>query len=145
MGFKQDFAKMMARAAGREDQLVRASALGLGTAIVEKSPVGDPSQWKDPAPEGYVGGRFRGNWQYGAGQINMNIDSPIDASGSSSVGRIAVGLQGWKRGQSIFITNSLPYAKRLEYEAWSNQSKAGMVRISVMEFKANVKKQAASL
>lgn len=131
MGFKQDFAKMMARAAGREDQLVRASALGLGAAIVQKSPVDS--------------GRFRGNWQYGAGQINFSTDAPEDKTGASSIGKIAAGLQGWKRGETIFVTNSLPYAKRLEYDAWSQQATAGMVRISVMEFKANVKKQAASL
>lgn len=131
MGFKQDFAKMMVRAAGREDQLVRASALGLGAAIVQKSPVDT--------------GRFRANWQYGAGQINFSTDAPEDKTGSSSIGKIAVGLQGWKRGETIYVTNSLPYAKRLEYDAWSKQATAGMVRISVMEFKANVKKQAASL
>ena len=131
MGFKQDFAKMMARAAGREDQLVRASALGLGAAIVQKSPVDS--------------GRFRGNWQYGAGQINFSTDAPEDKTGSIAIGKIAMGLQGWKRGETIFVTNSLPYAKRLEYDAWSKQATAGMVRISVMEFKANVKKQAASL
>lgn len=131
MGFKQDFAKMLERAAGREDQLVRASALGLGAAIVEKSPV--------------LSGRFRGNWQYGAGQINFATDAPEDKTGASSIGKIATGLQGWKRGETIFVTNSLPYAKRLEYDAWSQKAPAGMVRISVMEFKANVKKQAASL
>jgi len=131
MGFKQDFAKMLERAAGREDQLVRASALGLGAAIVQKSPVDT--------------GRFRGNWQYGAGQINFSTDAPEDKTGASSVGKIAMGLQGWKRGETIYVTNSLPYAKRLEYDAWSKQATAGMVRISVMEFKANVKKQAASL
>ena len=122
---------MMVRAAGREDQLVRASALGLGAAIVQKSPVDT--------------GRFRANWQYGAGQINFSTDAPEDKTGSSSIGKIAVGLQGWKRGETIYVTNSLPYAKRLEYDAWSKQATAGMVRISVMEFKANIKKQAASL
>lgn len=131
MGFKQDFAAMMKRAAGREDQLVRTSALGLGSAIVQKSPVDT--------------GRFRANWQYGAGQVNFATNSPDDKTGSSSIGKIALGLQGWKRGETIYVTNSLPYAKRLEYDAWSKQAVAGMVRISVMEFKANIKKQAASL
>ena len=131
MGFKQDYAKLLARAAGKEDQLVRASALGLGAAIVEKSPVDT--------------GRFRANWQYGAENINFSTSSPDDKTGATAVGRVAMGLQLWKRGQSIFVTNSLPYAKRLEYDAWSQQARAGMVRISVVEFKANIKKQAASL
>jgi hypothetical protein len=141
MGFKQDFAAMMKRAAGREDQLVRMSALGLGTAVVNRSPVDS--------------GRFRGNWQYGAGQVNFDINSPEDKTGASSIGRIAVGLQGWKRGETIYITESLPYSRKLEYGLYGNgpkttggystQAVGGMVRISVMEFKANIKKQAASL
>ena len=77
------------------------------------------------------------------GDAAVHLDE--DKTGASSIGKIAAGLQGWKRGETIYVTNSLPYAKRLEYDAWSKQATAGMVRISVMEFKANVKKQAASL
>lgn len=131
MGFNEDFAKMMRRAAGREDQLIRASALSLGSAIVQKSPVDT--------------GRFRANWQYGAGQVNFATDSAPDITGSSSIGKISIGLQGWRRGEKIYVTNSLPYAKRLEYDAWSNQATAGMVRISVIEFKETVRRTAASL
>jgi len=131
MSFKSDFAAMMKRAAGKEETLIRASALALGSAIVAKSPVDT--------------GRFRGNWQYGAGQVNFSVDAPDDKSGAGAVGRLALGLQGWKRGETIFITNSLPYAKRLEFDAWSQQAAAGMVRISVIEWKAKIKQQAASL
>jgi len=134
MGFKEDFAAMMKRAAGKEDVYIRASALALGSAIVAKSPVDT--------------GRFKGNWQYGAGAVNFAVDAspnkaPLNDPGDIS--KISLGLQGWKRGQNIFITNSLPYAKRLEYDAWSKQAVAGMVRISVMDWKAQLKQQAASL
>ena len=131
MSFKRDFAAMMKRAAGREDTLIKASALALGSAIVLKSPVDT--------------GRFRGNWQYGAGNVNFSVNAPEDKTGAGAVGRIAAGLETWRRGEAIFVTNSLPYAKRLEYDAWSQQASAGMVRISVLEFKAMIKRQAASL
>ena len=39
-----------------------------------------------------------------------------------------------RAGQTIFITNSLPYAYRLEYDGWSRQAPAGMVRVTVVEF-----------
>lgn len=131
MGFKEDFAKMMKRAAGREDELIRATALGLGAAMVTKSPVDT--------------GRFKGNWQYGANAVNVTTSSAEDKTGASSIGRISAGLSTWTRGSKIYITNSLPYAKRLEYDAWSNQATAGMVRISVMEFKSMVRATAAAL
>lgn len=131
MGFKEDFAKMMKRAAGREDELIRSTALGLGAAIVAKSPVDT--------------GRFRGNWQYGVSGINFATNSAEDKTGASAIGRIATGVSTFQRGSKFYITNSLPYAKRLEYDAWSNQATAGMVRISVMEFRANVKRIAKTL
>ena len=79
-------------------------------------------------------GRFRSNWQYGGGAINTYTGSAIDASGS--IGRITAGIAGWKPGETMWITNSLPYAQRLE-AGWSKQAPAGMVRTTVASFEAH--------
>ena len=128
MGFAQDFQKLIDKAGDQVDQVVRASVAGLGAAIVQKSPVDT--------------GRFKGNWQYGGGSINSTTTSPLDPTGASANARILAGLATWKPGQTMYITNSLPYAKRLEYDAWSKQAPAGMVRLSVQAFKDNVAKAA---
>ena len=145
MGFAEDFAKICERAGDRVDAVVRSAVLGLGASIVQKSPVGNPDLWQGPAPEGYSGGRFKGNWQYGQGAINTSTSSAIDASGESSIGRIQQGLENWKPGQRIYITNSLPYAKRLEYDAWSQQAPGGMVRLSVQAFAQNIAQAARGI
>ena len=124
MSFAQDFQKLIDKAGDQVDQVVRASVAGLGAAIVQKSPVDT--------------GRFKGNWQYGGGAINSTTTSPPDTTGASANARILAGLATWKPGQTMYITNSLPYAKRLEYDAWSKQAPAGMVRLSVQAFKDNV-------
>jgi len=126
MGFAQDFQKLIDKAGSQVDEVVRASVAGLGAAIVQKSPVDT--------------GRFKGNWQYGLGSINSTTTSPQDASGTAANGRILAGLATWRPGQTIYITNSLPYAQRLEYDAWSKQAPAGMVRLSVQAFKDNISK-----
>jgi hypothetical protein len=41
-------------------------------------------------------------------------------------------------GSVTFLCNALPYAERLEYEGWSKQSPAGMVRVSMARIDAIV-------
>ena len=81
-------------------------------------------------------GRFRSNWQYGGGLMNTDTGSRIDASGASSIGRITAGIGGWRPGETMWITNSLPYAQRLE-SGWSKQAPAGVVRTTFASFEAH--------
>jgi hypothetical protein len=45
-------------------------------------------------------------------------------------------------GDVVFITNGLPYIKRLEYESWSDQNPAGMVRVTLAELRPLVEQVA---
>ncbi|MCO5355062.1 HK97 gp10 family phage protein [Acidovorax kalamii] len=145
MGFAADLNKMCARAGDKAELVVRRTALELQSGMVEKSAVGDPSGWKGPAPEGYTGGRFKGNWQVGIGVINTVTDSPLDKGGESTIARAKIALENWKPGQTIYLSNSLPYGRRLEYEGWSAQCPAGMVRLTVQAYSDAVKKAVESI
>lgn len=85
------------------------------------------------AGQGYVGGRFRGNWQF-------SIDSPateeldrIDPSGSEAITALITQVQALTIGQTAYIVNNLPYAIPLEY-GHSTQAPAGMVRVTLANF-----------
>lgn len=85
------------------------------------------------AGQGYVGGRFRGNWQF-------SIDSPateeldrIDPSGSETIAALLSQVQALTIGQTAYIVNNLPYAIPLEY-GHSTQAPAGMVRVTLANF-----------
>jgi len=85
------------------------------------------------AGQGYVGGRFRGNWQF-------SIDSPateelerIDPSGSEAITALISQVQALTIGQTAYIVNNLPYAIPLEY-GHSTQAPAGMVRVTLTNF-----------
>jgi len=54
-------------------------------------------------------------------------------------------LRAYDGTQDIYLLNSLPYVRRIEYEGWSSQAKAGMVRITVAEFQTFVDKAVRSL
>ncbi len=85
------------------------------------------------AGQGYVGGRFRGNWQF-------SIDTPatgeldrIDPSGNEAIADLLAQVQALTIGQTAYIVNNLIYAVPLEY-GHSTQAPHGMVRVTLANF-----------
>ena len=99
--------------------------------VVLKSPVGNPDYWLDPesAPPGYVGGRFRANWQITVGE---SAAGEIDST-DFPVPNIPGNLTGF---QTVWITNNVPYADALE-GGWSRrQAPDGIVEVAIVEMGA---------
>lgn len=138
--FKKSFASVLRRISDKRDMVVRKVIIQTGRAVIQRSPVDT--------------GRFRGNWQFGISSINTDTSSSNDRGGTLAMGRIAVGMNSWKTGQFVFITNSLPYARMLEYGGYpdgpktvggySRQAPAGMVRVTVNDFKQFLKRAGES-
>lgn len=121
--------QIVARANGHVDDRIRAATSEVFSNIIQMTPVGNPSQWQNPAsaPAGYVGGRARGNWQ-------CTIGAPFsgeDASGSVMKAQNAIPRRA---GSVVYLTNNVPYIGKLEYDAHSRQAPNGMVRVSVALF-----------
>lgn len=120
---------------GRTDQVVRKVVLEMGTSLVMKSPVGDASYWIGDAPPGYVGGRFRANWQLGFGSADLTTTEKTDADGMATVGNLFAKIADEDPAQIFYLTNSLPYARRIE-DGWSHrQAPQGVVAITVLQFR----------
>jgi hypothetical protein len=141
--FSRDLALFVQRAKANQDLVLRKVCLDLYRSLVMKSPVGNPDLWKHPR-KGYVGGRFRANWQVGVGVINSDMSNPPDADVESAVSRAEGALQDVKVGGVIYITSSLPYAQELEY-GHSTQAPAGMLRLTVQEYGQYLEKAVAQL
>jgi hypothetical protein len=90
-------------------------------------------------------GRLRGNWI-------ISMDNPItqevrilDPSGNETVKKVhdltAQLPQG--KDKTVFLTNNLPYAYRIEYDGWSHtKAPRGMVRKNFIRVSQNLKKVA---
>ena len=65
-----------------------------------------------------------------------SISGADDKSGRTSLNRIQAGVRGWVPGQTMYLTNSLPYAQRLE-SGWSGQAPAGMVKVTIANFQSH--------
>lgn len=93
-------------------------------------------------PKGYVGGRFRANWQLGldappTGELYDKKATSYPSGAATVAGnqdKIPILTAG---GRMYYLVNNLPYARRLE-EGWSSQAPQGMVAITVLEFQQYV-------
>ena len=114
----------------RIDTKVRAATIGVFSSVIRMTPVGNPDLWQNPesAPDGYVGGRARGNWQ-------CTIGAPVTVENWQSDSESAMrGTVPQRAGSVVYLTNNVPYIQKLEYEGWSQQAPAGMVRVSISRF-----------
>lgn len=137
-GFALRIREFAEKAKDNMETVVVKTTTDIASRIVERSPVGNPDNWISPPPKGYVGGRFRANWQIGldapaAGELDL-----IDADGEPTKKRLAAEIERIGAGHVVHITNNLPYGPRLEYEGHSSQAPQGMVRITVAEFQSIV-------
>lgn len=130
MSFTADISKFVAKANGNVDQVVRKVTLDLARSVVLKSPVDT--------------GRFRANWVFGVGAINTQTTDAVDKGGQGTLSQLAASIGASKAGGQTYISNSLPYAERLEY-GWSQQAASGMVRVTLAEFDAYVRRAVQGL
>lgn len=106
------------------NDVVRKIGLEVYSSVVMRSPVDT--------------GRFRGNWNLSLAGFDPSVSELTDKEGAASIARASISIADYKGG-SIYISNNLPYAKRLE-DGWSKQAPVGMLRITVVEFQDMVNK-----
>lgn len=117
--FKADFTRIIEKAKGRVDLVVRKSTMRVFESVIMKSPVDT--------------GRFRGNWIASTGSPTLTTLENFDKSGSKAISAARSVVDGSQVGGITYLVNNLPYASRLEY-GYSKQAPSGMVRLSVAEF-----------
>lgn len=85
------------------------------------------------AGKDYVGGRFRGNWQFSIGAPAEGELDQVDPAGGVTLAKLRLQVEQLTIGQTAYIVNNLPYAVPLEY-GHSKQAPGGMVRITLVRF-----------
>lgn len=109
----------------RTDTVIRKAGAEVLASVVNRSPVDT--------------GRFRANWVVSY-EPTTKTTLNLDRSGIDTINRGLKVIQLLNPGQDeLWITNGLPYARRLEY-GWSQQAPAGMVRITVREWRQFIDK-----
>lgn len=136
MSFSIDLSKAIEGVKESRDKIIRGTLVSLSNNIIRRTPVGNPSLWAEsslPAPKGYVGGSLRGAWQASIGAPDFAITGRKQTSGTgATLGDVLAKTNALESGQTFYLTNPLPYARRVEF-GWSKQAPQGMLRVSVAE------------
>ncbi len=119
-GFSIPLDRLAAKYNAKLDTVVRTVTLQLFTAVTTKSPVDK--------------GRFKANWNVSSNVPNYTITDSTNTERADAEVQKVLGIPV---GGVTFLSNGLPYARRLEY-GYSPKAATGMVRISVREFKTFV-------
>jgi hypothetical protein len=123
--FRANIKRRIEKSKDKTELFVKKLLIDIDASLVAKSPVDT--------------GRFRANWILGNGMIDASTYERFEASNNApAIMSIKV------NGQTISITNSLPYASRLE-TGWSKQAPAGMVRLTLAEVNSMANKIGVSL
>lgn len=103
-------------AARRLDLVVRKATFEAFGSAVRRSPVDT--------------GRFRANWNVSSNEVDTSTTDMTSQARADAELRKAL---AFKSGGIVYLTNSLPYAARLE-DGWSKQAPTGMVRVTAVEW-----------
>lgn len=123
--FALDLRKFAKKAGDNAEKVVRAVALDVTYSVVDMSPVDT--------------GRFKNNWNVNVSSIDRMTRDTTDASGAASKARADSALISFTIGQNIYISNSLPYAQRLEDGYSKIQAPSGMVKVTLTKYQSFIK------
>lgn len=114
-GFAADVARFAKKANASVDAVVRKVTFDLFFEIVQRTPVDT--------------GRLKANWQASQNVPVTGTVTSTDKDGNTTMVAIAGAIGG--AGSVTYLANNLPYAHRIEFDGWSRQAPAGMVRVSM--------------
>lgn len=123
-------AQLTAFAKGTQDRIdktVKGATTVLFTNVITATPVDQ--------------GTAKGNWQAGVGSPVTGVLDVQDPSGQATIAKAAEAIPE-KAGNVVYLSNNLPYIKKLEY-GHSQQAPAGMVRTSAVNWPQIVEHEAA--
>ena len=136
MSFAADISSFVERTGLRADQVLRKVGLDGYGGLQRRSPVDT--------------GRFRANWRISIDQTDLTTtedDSSGEAGSPPTSDELAVAtstLEKARFGQSIHLSNNLPYAGPLE-NGHSQQAPNGIVSQTLLELQANLERALAGL
>ncbi len=116
MSFGDDILKFAKKTNSNIEEVMQAASISVFSAVVLRTPVDT--------------GRARANWLYTTESPATGTVSDVDAPNLSGM---------IKKGHTHILTNNLPYIDKLE-NGNSQQAPNGMVKTSVTEFEAQLKK-----
>lgn len=103
------------KAMAKSEAKIKKAFIGLSTDIIMDTPV--------------LSGRLKNNWMV---SVNKGSNETTERTGNQSIGR--VNAVKFKLGDTLYLTNNLPYAERIEFMGWSKKAPSGMLRRNLIRW-----------
>lgn len=117
-----------AKAKGNFAKLKKAVCIKLFSAVIKDTPV--------------LSGRLRANWQLTFQAPASGTVAGTEDPTQSVTSAVSQGVT--EKDGTVYLSNNLPYAARIEYEGWSHtKAPKGMVRRNMIRIAQNLEAQAA--
>ena len=126
--FALDISHFVNRTHSNVDLVTRKIVFDIMRSVVRKSPVDT--------------GRFKGNWQYGTGEIPTGVTDIHDESGRGTEVHMMGQVPQEASGKLHYIVNNLPYSIALENGHSSQCPPNGMVGLTISEYQGIVRRAA---
>ena len=111
----KDINAFKVKAMSQSEAKIKKAFIGLSSDIIADTPV--------------KSGRLKNNWFV---SVNQGSNETTERTGNESIGR--VNAVKFKLGDTLYLTNNLPYAERIEFMGWSKKSPKGMVRVNIIRW-----------
>lgn len=111
----QEIKSFSVKAMAQSEAKIKKAFMGLSTDIIMDTPV--------------LSGRLRNNW---FPSVNKGTEETTEQTSNESLNR--VNAVKFKLGDTLYLTNNLPYAKRIEFDGWSAKAPSGMVRKNILRW-----------
>ena len=142
VSFTKQIERWTEKASKKLEKVSSDAVIALFRDVTLRSPIGDPTLWKNPAPAGYVPGTFINSWNTSAGGSSRPVVRQPDTFARDTFAQIQSVVPGGI-GKIIRFGNNTRYGLPLEF-GHSTQAPAGMVRVAARNWTGFVKKAIAS-
>jgi len=114
MGFSEDFDTALNKNLQYVKKVRNAVILELGSKIIDTTPV--------------LTGALKGSWKSQIESPSTDREERIDGSGEMPKAELKAAIESWPDNGSLFMANHQKYSEGVEFDSWSTQQPAGMVR-----------------
>ena len=114
----KDINAFKVKAMAQSEAKIKKAFVGLSTDIIMDTPV--------------LSGRLRNNWFPSVNQGTDKTTKYTGEKGSAATNRVSA--VKFKLGDTLYLTNNLHYAERIEFKGWSNKAPQGMCRKNIIRW-----------
>lgn len=118
MSFGDEFDKALRENLAYAKNVRNTEVVALGTKIILDTPV--------------LTGDLRGSWRSTTGVPSEDKEARRDPTGALPIAELEAAVKQWPDEGSLFMANNLRHSEGVEFDSWSHQKPAGMVRVNIV-------------